>query len=290
MERRYEHAYRPAEHPLERDRQERRRLLDGPDPSRRRPLAEMRGRDARPVREWEHERSSGSWRGGEDWDRSPREHDTRYGYGPSEPSWRGRGANDDEPWRSERYDEYPPRRSSYDDRHNGHDSPAEFGERSYAGYGDWDERDDMGALHGAEERYGREREPMQARGRSGAARWGLGRSGMHDDRSYRRRAEEVQAGRFAGHGPRGYQRSDERIREDVCDMLLEASDVDASDVAVHVNAGEVTLEGSVPDRAMKRAAEDIADEVSGVVQVNNQLRVRSNAPSRAVDAAGNPVG
>ena len=43
--------------------------------------------------------------------------------------------------------------------------------------------------------------------------------------------------------------------------------------------GEVILEGTVPDRWMKRMAEDIVEECSGVKQVHNRLRVeKSNGP------------
>jgi hypothetical protein len=81
-------------------------------------------------------------------------------------------------------------------------------------------------------------------------------------------------GTFRGRGPKGYQRSDERIREDVCDLLTENVDLDASDVQVTVIACEITLQGSVPSRQDKRLAEDLAESVSGVRNVHNQLRVR----------------
>jgi hypothetical protein len=56
-------------------------------------------------------------------------------------------------------------------------------------------------------------------------------------------------GEFTGRGPRGYQRSDERIKEEVCERLTRHGQVDASDVEVRVEAGEVTVQGSVPTRA-----------------------------------------
>lgn len=80
-------------------------------------------------------------------------------------------------------------------------------------------------------------------------------------------------GGFAGRGPKGYSRSDDRIREDVCDRLSVDDDVDASEIEVRVQAGEVTLEGSVPTRTMKHQAENLADEVLGVKDVHNNLRV-----------------
>jgi hypothetical protein len=81
-------------------------------------------------------------------------------------------------------------------------------------------------------------------------------------------------GMFRGRGPRGYRRSDERMREDVCDLLTEHADLDASDMQVNVADGEVTLQGSVSTRSDKRLAEDLAASVSGVRQVHNQLRLR----------------
>ena len=75
-----------------------------------------------------------------------------------------------------------------------------------------------------------------------------------------------------GRGPKGYQRSDDRILEDVCDRLT-YSDVDASEIEVRVQNGEVTLSGSVNDRGDKRRAEDVAEDVSGVRDVHNNIRV-----------------
>jgi hypothetical protein len=81
-------------------------------------------------------------------------------------------------------------------------------------------------------------------------------------------------GRFSGRGPRGYTRSDERIREDVCDALTWDPDIDASDVTVTVSSGEVTLSGEVDDRPAKRQAEDVIEGIAGVKDVHNQLRAR----------------
>lgn len=84
-------------------------------------------------------------------------------------------------------------------------------------------------------------------------------------------------GPFVGRGPKGYQRSDGRIREDVCDRLTDAPFLDASDIEVSVNNGEVTLSGTVPNREQKRRSEDLIERVRGVREVYNHLRV-SRAP------------
>ncbi|MGE5139163.1 MAG: BON domain-containing protein [Rudaea sp.] len=80
-------------------------------------------------------------------------------------------------------------------------------------------------------------------------------------------------GPFTGVGPGNYQRSDERISEDVCDLYYVNGQLDARDIDVHVENGEVTLTGSAPDRRMKRLAEDLAFGIPGVVDVNNQLKI-----------------
>jgi hypothetical protein len=80
------------------------------------------------------------------------------------------------------------------------------------------------------------------------------------------------AGPYAGRGPRGYQRSDERIKDDVCERMCRHGQLDASDIEVLVANGEVTLHGSVTDRYAKRLAEDVAESVWGVREVHNQLR------------------
>jgi osmotically-inducible protein OsmY len=84
-------------------------------------------------------------------------------------------------------------------------------------------------------------------------------------------------GSFSGRGPKGYTRSDERIREDVCDRLAWHPEIDASDIEVTVTAGEVTLAGKVPDRRSKRLSEDVVEDIQGVRDVSNQLRVDRTA-------------
>ena len=86
--------------------------------------------------------------------------------------------------------------------------------------------------------------------------------------------EGDQRGQFRGTQPRGYERSDERLRELACERLTDA-DLDASDIEVKVSQGTVTLEGSVRARWMKHAAEDLIDDLGGVKDIQNHLRVKS---------------
>ena len=98
-------------------------------------------------------------------------------------------------------------------------------------------------------------------------------------------SEYGERGRFSGRGPKGFQRSDERIREDVCERLTRHHDVDAIEIDVKVNNGEVTLTGSVDERSMKRLAEEVAEQVFGVRDVHNQIRVQQPATSQTSHGA-----
>ncbi|HEU5430150.1 MAG TPA: BON domain-containing protein [Thermomicrobiales bacterium] len=80
-------------------------------------------------------------------------------------------------------------------------------------------------------------------------------------------------GPHTGHGPKGYQRSDNRIEEDVNEALTQNGHLDATNIQVKVDQGVVTLTGTVDSRQDKRMAEDIADSCPGVKDVNNQIRV-----------------
>jgi osmotically-inducible protein OsmY len=77
-------------------------------------------------------------------------------------------------------------------------------------------------------------------------------------------------------GPKGYKRTDARIREELCEGLTQRDDIDASDVSIDVLNGHVTLMGTVPVRQMKYRIEDFAADCTGVVEVDNQIRM---APS-----------
>jgi osmotically-inducible protein OsmY len=94
-----------------------------------------------------------------------------------------------------------------------------------------------------------------------------------DEEAERRRRMDAQR-EHRGRGPKNYRRSDERIKEDVNDRLSDDYFLDASDIEVMVQNTEVTLTGTVNNRSDKRRAEDIAEAVSGVTNVENRLRVK----------------
>jgi len=85
--------------------------------------------------------------------------------------------------------------------------------------------------------------------------------------------EGQQYGQHHGKGPKGYQRSDERLKELICERLRDDPHIDPSEVTVTVQGGKVTLEGTVDSRQAKNAIEEIADQF-GSQDVQNNLRVQ----------------
>ena len=129
---------------------------------------------------------------------------------------------------------------------------------------------------------GREGGSMQADGWTGEPdemRWGR-QQGLYGSSEYggyissQRSQADYQS--HVGKGPKGWQRSDERIREEVNEALARHPEIDASDIEVRVQGGEVTLTGTVTDRRAKRLAEDVAEQVFGAKDVTNQIKVNKN--------------
>ncbi len=102
----------------------------------------------------------------------------------------------------------------------------------------------------------------------------FGFSSPRNDYPYAGVASEHRRGRFFGHGPKGYRRSDERMREDINDRLMAHPDIDATDIEVSVEGGVAILRGTAEDRHEKRLAELITEDVWGIDDVDNRLKVR----------------
>src|SRR3982750_3254248 len=82
-------------------------------------------------------------------------------------------------------------------------------------------------------------------------------------------------GNFKGVGAKNYSRTNNQIREDVCERLLHDPDVDASKIEVQVQDAQVILTGTVGERSAKWLAEDLAQGASCVKNVVNKLKVSS---------------
>lgn len=101
-----------------------------------------------------------------------------------------------------------------------------------------------------------------------------GHYGYGEGGYYNMRGDWQIAGPFTGMGPKNYTQTDERIQDEVCSRLTQHGYIDASDIVVSVENGEVKLEGKVDSRQVKRMAEDTAYTVAGVREVHNHLRLR----------------
>ena len=82
-----------------------------------------------------------------------------------------------------------------------------------------------------------------------------------------------------GKGPKNYQRTDERLREVICERLHDHPDIDASDIEVSIRDGSVVLEGTVDSRRTRDLVEDVAEQLS-VAEVRSSLRVRPRSSSQ----------
>ena len=98
----------------------------------------------------------------------------------------------------------------------------------------------------------------------------------HSEYGSGQRHSQYEQGPHFGRGPKGYRRSDERIEEDINERLTQHPFLDATELQVSVQNGDVVLSGIVDDRNAKRIAEDIAESVSGVKDIQNQIRVNKN--------------
>lgn len=178
----------------------------------------------------------------------------------------------------------------------GGDFGREEPERRDLGYGD-DYRTGYSSNYGSQYGFGNYGDRMGASGRSGSNYMGgqnrnYTQAGENRDRGWwdrtrdevsswfgdddaerRRRMDEQQSSNYRGRGPKGYHRSEERIREDVCDRLSDDDRLDASNIEVQVQGDEVILTGNVTSREDKRRAEDLVESIYGVRNVENRIRV-----------------
>ena len=119
-----------------------------------------------------------------------------------------------------------------------------------------------GSDYGMSQQYGSGGRGYGGRDYGSERNWG-GDSGSQSQQSHR------------GRGPKGYERSDERIKELICERLTDDPAIDASEVTVDVNNKVVRLTGTVDDRRTKYLIEDVIEHCGGVRDIDNQLRVQT---------------
>jgi hypothetical protein len=248
-----------------------------------------------------------------DEERAPRDSFYPGNYGFQEGGYSGRTAGDPEhqPYSQNPYGRYPGQdRPSGEWRER---SSPRYGQREPYDYNRWDSerpRSSGGSRYSESQygqqrpadRYGSSREHGEYRERAfderpfpdtteppgyfgtgnyadGGASYGGGFDQRPRSRNYGSFSEDALRGRPQQQryrtGPKGYTRSDERLREDISERLMMADSIDSSEVTVSVKDCKVILEGTVPDRHMKHAIEDLVDAAPGVQDIDNRIRVGS---------------
>lgn len=126
---------------------------------------------------------------------------------------------------------------------------------------------------------------MQGSQQYGQSNWDTNRSRSYGSENRYGNSEypsdySQQTGEHYGKGPKGYRRSDERIREDICESLSHHGQIDASEVEVNVSEGVVTLSGTIDSRQAKRQMEEMIENHSGVQDLKNELKVESKTSEK----------
>jgi hypothetical protein len=111
-------------------------------------------------------------------------------------------------------------------------------------------------------------------GETGRGASGQNMGGMRGEYGSMGRGQEQNRGPHYGKGPKGYKRSDDRIRDEVCEMIARQGEIDATDVEIRVEQGTVVLSGTVAERREKRDLEMMVEHLHGVDDVRNEIRVR----------------
>ncbi len=89
-------------------------------------------------------------------------------------------------------------------------------------------------------------------------------------------------------GPKDWQRSDERIHDDICVRLSRETALDAGDVTVSVREGQVILTGTVADLPTKHAIESLVERCQGVREIDNHIKVMRGGLPPHPDAPPTP--
>jgi hypothetical protein len=176
--------------------------------------------------------------------------------GPNADSTLGRDAVDDderyESWRHPTVDEPTPSRLDFLDRGAVSGAPQYGGSRGVAGAESLRRQDEPGTPTRVVDDPAAPLDP-------GARRYRRSGNGFR-----------VAPGPATGDAAR---RPDPRIREDVLDILVDDAFVDASEIEVKVDHGEVELCGHVCRDHERRRANELAARVAGVVHVVDHLTV-----------------
>ena len=121
---------------------------------------------------------------------------------------------------------------------------------------------------------------FDSRGMAGGTGGGgfYGGYGQDDTRQGRSQQQLRRQPEHIGKGPKGYSRTDERLLEEIHERLSMGY-LDASEIEVTVKNGEVVLKGTVSTKSDRRTAEDAIEDVLGVKEIDNRIKVKKQETS-----------
>ncbi len=191
-------------------------------------------------------------------DRSPKYRSPIYGNEEVESNYRGKGRGFSNP--NDSYDRQPEQMYEHDF------SKDNWGQDEYV--------DTAGPLNENELKGSRQ---MHDREHYGSARPDYPRKRFHatqEEYPLRRSLHPQDRKSFSGVGPKNYKRSDDRIEEEVCNVLMKDRNIDASNIEVHVRDGVVILSGTVDSRMDKIEAEMAIEGIAGVDDIQNEIKLK----------------
>jgi hypothetical protein len=86
-------------------------------------------------------------------------------------------------------------------------------------------------------------------------------------------------GPYSGRGPIGYDSAGDPTGQEVYSRLTQHGQIDASDIEIVIDNGEVLLDGTVDSEETKRLAQEAVETITGVRSVQNLLQVKENRGS-----------
>jgi hypothetical protein len=189
-----------------------------------------------------------------------------YGAGSGGGQW-DRYYREYDPTRYDRYEKTKHKLNENDDMGNGRNNSPDFDIRrdfeqgkGYASFG---------GSEGADDNYGSQDENSDRTGNT----W------ISSEKNYTDQHQDKDGNGYAG--------SDEKIKEEVRDRLYKDESIDAISIDVLVREGKVILSGTTTSKDASRTAEQIAASVSGVVDVENRLQIKTVLGNEPTPPSGN---
>lgn len=78
---------------------------------------------------------------------------------------------------------------------------------------------------------------------------------------------------YYGYGPKGYRRSDQKLKDEARLLLNQDPILDSSNINIEVFNNVIFLRGFVDSRKDKKRAEFLIEDIFGIEDIQNQLKI-----------------